>query len=469
MIKRILAIFLSVLIIIPGTSVLAVHEEEISELYSFETYDTDSTLIEGANWAFQTFTTGSVSHTITSVQLRLKRSNGEPGTVTVSLRATDTGEPTGADLTSDTYDGDTLTTAYVWYEFDFSEITLTADTTYAIVVRATAASSPVGVYWARNSSGGYTGGTNGYSTDSGSTWTPDTDDFNFAVYGRSSVQVVKAAVFQDYIEDDDLLFVTEYINTYAPYYPYDDPTRYFYLQLVDTDGTTLISQTVQRAWGNQPGAIYLNADSAASVDLDQLYYIDIYYNFGDNDVAEYQLELVDWKGDDINALRSWCILTAQSMEEWWGVTFIEYTTDYVLNEQGAALFKNGIPYLETRLPDLFKVIITDPVTPLQPTVVWDDAYDWESLVGATLATPLNTMGDVFNISGKAVMGIGFLLIYAALGIFLSSKGYTAGGILIGAPLIMIGVYLRVIDFIMMAVPLTILIIYGVWSMWWSRT
>lgn len=467
--KRLLIILLTVLLLIPTISVNAVTDPTPTELYFHEVYDDDSTLIEAANWAFQTFTTGSVSTTITSVKLRLKKTNSDPDTVTVSLRATDTGEPDGADLTSDTMDGNDLTTAYVWYEFEFSEITLEAATTYAIVVRATAASSPDGIYWAMDDAAGYSGGTNGYSDDSGSTWSADSDDFDFVVLGNSAVQVLGGAVFQDYLEDGDMLFVMNYVNTYAPYYPYSDPTRYFYLRLVDTDGTTVISQTVQRAWGNQPGAIYLSADSAASVDTDQQYYLEIYYNFGDNDVAEYQLELVDWKGSDLNALDNWCILTATYMEEWYGITLIEYTTRYVLNEQGGALFKTGIPYLDVVVPDLFKSIVTNPTVPTEPTEAWNDAYNWEALVGDTLATPLNSMGDVFNISGQAVMGIGLFLIYGGLAVFLSNKGYTTAGILVGMPIILIGVYLRVIDIIFMAVALTVIVIIGVWSMWWSRT
>jgi hypothetical protein len=269
--KKLLLLIITALLIMPGAQVGATTTPTL--LYSFETRNTDSGLIEGANWAFQTFTTGSVSHTITSVRLNLRRTNGEPGIVTVSLRATDTGEPTGTDITSATADGDLFGTSYAWQVFTFSEITLEAETMYAIVVRAAAASSPVGIYWGQNSTGGYTGGTNGTSTNSGSTWSIGTADNNFRVYGRAAVIINRAAVFQDYIETGDLLFTIEYVNTYAPYYPYDDPARYFYIQLRDTNGTTILANTVMRAWGNQPGSIYLSANAAAPLTIGASYYL----------------------------------------------------------------------------------------------------------------------------------------------------------------------------------------------------
>ena len=79
----------------------------------YENYNTgdDAALgIYGAIWAAQTFTVGAAGHTITSVKLLLYR-YGSPGTVTVSIRATDgNGHPTGSDLTSGTTDGNTLPT-----------------------------------------------------------------------------------------------------------------------------------------------------------------------------------------------------------------------------------------------------------------------------------------------------------------------------------------------------------------------
>jgi len=147
---------------------------------TFELYisgdDTHTDLQSGTSWKAQTFTP-SIAHSITSVKLKLFRV-GSPGTITVSIRATDgSGHPTGDDLTSGTTDGDTLTTnnAGEWREVTLTSYTLSAGTKYAIVIRALSADASN--YFACRehiNSPTYTGGNREYSTDSGSSWSATT-------------------------------------------------------------------------------------------------------------------------------------------------------------------------------------------------------------------------------------------------------------------------------------------------------
>lgn len=141
----------------------------------------------GARWAAQTFTP-TVAHKITSVKLLLYRNNN-PGTVTVSIRATSAGLPTGGDLASGTTDGNTLPTAspYEWREITLgSGCAVNAGTKYAIVVRATAGDASNNLYWRANSNtGAYSGGQMEFSIDSGGSWpypTP-TGDYMFEDWG----------------------------------------------------------------------------------------------------------------------------------------------------------------------------------------------------------------------------------------------------------------------------------------------
>lgn len=135
----------------------------------------------------QTFTP-SIAHEITSVKLLLFR-DGSPGTITVSIRATDvSGHPTGSDLCSGTIDGNTLTTDTdgLWYEITLGAgFNLNADTKYAIVMKA-ASTTPSHMLCPRRdeSSPTYERGNYDYSSDSGSTWTADTErDFMFEEWG----------------------------------------------------------------------------------------------------------------------------------------------------------------------------------------------------------------------------------------------------------------------------------------------
>lgn len=135
----------------------------------------------------QTFTVGAVGHTVSSIKLLLYRV-GSPGTITVSIRATDVnGHPTGADLTSGVTDGNTLPTATLeWREILLTEYTLSANTKYAIVVRAPSGNPTNYPKWRCVSpSPTYDGGNCEQSLNSGGSWTSTTTiDCMFEVWGN---------------------------------------------------------------------------------------------------------------------------------------------------------------------------------------------------------------------------------------------------------------------------------------------
>lgn len=133
--------------------------------------------IFGVNWDAQTFTPAA-THTVTKVYLKLEK-EGSPGIVTVSIRATSAGKPTGSDLASGTRDLDSLNplSGGSWYDFDLGAGTaLTASTVYAIVVRSAGADTDNDAQWRADiTSPSYAGGSIVTSGDSGSTWNaPDT-------------------------------------------------------------------------------------------------------------------------------------------------------------------------------------------------------------------------------------------------------------------------------------------------------
>jgi len=144
----------------------------------YEYYNTGHNVglqIRGDWWVCQTFTP-SIAHTITSVELMLYRLEGDsPGTVTVSIRATDVnGHPTGSDLASGTTDGDALpTSSGTWEEIAITTLipyVLAVDTKYVIVVRALSGDADNLVVWRGVETGIYTGGKSYRSTDGGVTW-----------------------------------------------------------------------------------------------------------------------------------------------------------------------------------------------------------------------------------------------------------------------------------------------------------
>ena len=158
----------------------------------YNTGDNGSGLPHGDFWEGQTFTAES-NHSVFAVNLKLRRV-GSPGEVTVSIRDTSSGLPTGGDLASGTIDGNTVTTGATgeWYPIDLSPtINVTSGTLYAIVVKCPTAYEYNFAYpRADLDSPTYADGNRVWSDNSGSSWTPDTNtDFMFEVYGETLFSV----------------------------------------------------------------------------------------------------------------------------------------------------------------------------------------------------------------------------------------------------------------------------------------
>ncbi len=109
----------------------------------------------GNNWLAQIFTPQE-DHTITDIKLPIERDDN-PGDLTVGLRATAAGEPTGSDLASATMDDAEVTEDDfgAWYNFHLNtEVDLIAGTRYAIVLRTAAGGASDYIRWMSGSGGG---------------------------------------------------------------------------------------------------------------------------------------------------------------------------------------------------------------------------------------------------------------------------------------------------------------------------
>lgn len=160
--------------------------------YFDETYDSENSGTS-TTWIAQTITPAT-SHSATYVRLSLRRYGSEtPGQVTAAIYPTTGGAPdcSSAALASGTTDGNTLTNNEAGEKrtITFSSPTnLVASTVYAIVVYGSSASPNV-IRWKTVTAGGYAGGEDYYSNDSGSTWSEftTTRDFLFEVWGYTHV------------------------------------------------------------------------------------------------------------------------------------------------------------------------------------------------------------------------------------------------------------------------------------------
>lgn len=145
-----------------------------------ETDDATAYTVTNTAWVAQTFTTSNRAVSIKSVTMNGNQNDGGGAdTVTVSIRATATGVPTGADLESETktfqtpagQQDNTVT-------FD-TPIPVDANTVYSIILRTTGGTN---FNWIRKDSSVYAGGQAATSANSGSTWTGvGTKDMRFYV------------------------------------------------------------------------------------------------------------------------------------------------------------------------------------------------------------------------------------------------------------------------------------------------
>lgn len=182
LIKGFLAVLLAVALVgLISSPVLA------ATLYEYyNTNDDNGLAVYPPRVLGQTFTP-SEAHKITSVKLLLYRL-GSPGTLTVGIRATSGGEPTGGDLCSGSTDGDTLptTSPYEWREITLGDgYDLDADTQYAIIIKAPDGNSTNSVWWRKDASDPtYAGGLALYSVDEVTWYTYATQDYMFEEWGE---------------------------------------------------------------------------------------------------------------------------------------------------------------------------------------------------------------------------------------------------------------------------------------------
>ncbi len=138
-------------------------------------------------WFGQTFTP-SVSGTLAEVDLDLfcAGCSGTTPDITVSIRNTLSGGPSGNDLATATIPGFSSGTAAFFPAVFSPALHLTAGTIYAVVVRANADPSAGTYSYKEGFTNPYPGGHSEVSTDSGTTWFGQTRDIGFKTFMRTT-------------------------------------------------------------------------------------------------------------------------------------------------------------------------------------------------------------------------------------------------------------------------------------------
>jgi hypothetical protein len=163
---------------IPSPPAISVSEIAVFD-QRYESGDDGDLSIYGVNWEAQTFTINA-AHDIEIIEIKCRRV-GNPGNITIGIRATAADLPTGADLTSVTFDGNALPTSDIWIVRYVTAYSLLAATKYAMVIRAPSGDAANYLVWRSDGTApGYAGGARCHSTNSGASWSEDVNsDFMF--------------------------------------------------------------------------------------------------------------------------------------------------------------------------------------------------------------------------------------------------------------------------------------------------
>jgi hypothetical protein len=291
--------------------------------------------------------------------------------------------------------------------------------------------------------------------------------------GIATILNIKSAkVFSDYKVAGDYLVVTEAQCNYINISPTESPGNYFQMQLLGTDGTTILAAVPLMNWGDRPISIYINPTMAAGLTYGSGYYVRIYGTYiAGNPSTSYQLQNTatnkDWKGSDLALLDMWCIGTALNMQSTDGET--GYVTNMhnrtVISDQDAVYFKRGIPGIDTERPNLFETQSLDTtITAGTSSNTWDSANAWETNVGTSIKDDANIFGVPFGITGKNFLSGGIIAAMLGCAAFVVSRtsGFGAlGAVLIAIPLLWAGVWFRIVPIMVIIVIVIIFAFFAV--------
>lgn len=396
-------------------------------------YDGDSSTICSDNWSYMQFTVGNISHTATNVNLYLKRL-GNPSTATLSIKHASGGAPTGNDLVSTTFNGNSLSTGYSWYSFDIDETILEADQQYAIVLRVLGGDATNYIQWGVDSGGSLANAVYGYSTNGGLTWTSGMPtDALFEIWGNPAIDVKGAKVFTGYLETGDWLMVADTYNVYEPYYPNGDPQTKFQLQFLQ--GTTIYGSNNMKDWGRQPLAIYFNAAKAATLGWSDNTTVLRIQSLDDAGVyQEYGMLSSDWQAGSLYFLDGYVLNLAQIYQDYYNEAYLTAVAGKgkVLNDYGGMVFQRGIQLLATVRPNLFanaEEILSHTAKTF--THAGETGFVWSDRTGSDVASFLTGGAEIMsggNVGAKDWGGYILVALWLLSAIMLGVGHFTGGAI-----------------------------------------
>lgn len=295
-----------------------------------------------------------------------------------------------------------------------------------------------------------------------------------SVYLWSAVEIAtaplainSAKVYSSYRNTNDWLIAISYTNFYEPYYRNGaNVAEYFYLQLLDTSGTTVIAQTKVPAWGYRPGCIYLSATSVTPLTWGSSYKIRLFALFSPNPYIEYTLLPADWQGSNLILLDAWVRSTAVLIENYYSVTLTSYIAGkgITLNEDGGVIFSDGISALDTVRPNLFQIVSITP-SQTQGTYTQLNQPVWQTIWGTQITAMFTQAGNLISVDGRTVGAILAFVTYFCISIFAFSRATAVAAIGIPFVVLLIAWNTGLLAMALLGVILSIASFILIWQFW----
>jgi hypothetical protein len=424
--------------------------------------DGNSDNITANSWGYMQFIANAVAHTVTSLQVYIKKAGtGTIGTCTIGLFHATAGTPTGNALASTTFSGDAISASYQFYTFNITETPIQGGLQYAIVIAAPNASNPNCIQWGVVNAGALANAVYGMSTNGGLSWTTGSPkDALFGIWGNPSILVTGANVFTGFKTTGDWLIVADVSNFYLPYYPNNDVSLYFQLQLVD--GTTVKATSPFVTWKRSPLSIYMSPTTVTSLAWGSGYKIRIQLLSDPTVYSEYVLQSTDWQGGAITLLDSYIRTTASVMQDYYTtlngtatVFLVAGTGGNVLNTDGGTLFNNGISGLMVQRPNLFQTYVSSVPTPVYPTNtnVADANIIMSDRLGTVQYGLLVGFSSMFGVTPIQLASTMIWLLFLICGIWTAADrnggGSLLGGLICGTMIIGIGLMFGAVSWMFM--------------------
>jgi hypothetical protein len=409
----------------------------------------------GQNWTMQSFTTNDTAHTITGIDLWLKRS-GSPGDVTVTLQQSSGGLPYGTVLSTGTIPGQytgninpvsaNLTTRYSVAMYP--EVSLSANTSYCWTVKCLMGDTADYLQVSNVNTGTYGYGSGYQSSNNGQSWTTTGTSFLFDLWGHGCLQVDQAKVFNSYKDTGDWLITFFYRNVFPPWYPVQDSKQYFVYQLIDQYNNIKAQQSCA-VWGARPGSLYLSAASVTSLQWSGQYRVRL-TDLRDGTVyMEYPLQSSDWLGTDMSLLDSWVISMAQQIQVYDNTTYVAAVAGRgnVLNAAGGVIFATGIPLLDTERPNLFQIVsYSNPSATNTYPQTMRQKLTPVLMLGPDAWATMVSIGQLVGVDGRTVGVVGIVIFAVIIAGWCFMPGHTVAATVIGSSLVFIlGLLMGLID------------------------